>query len=87
MISLSKNHLGMTVLVDWLDSSAIRGWNEVQEGGLLRCRSVGFLVFTASDRIILSGGATEFGQYDNQFIIPRAVITGVRILDRKAIKF
>ena len=80
MTNLSKQHLGRAVMVNWIDSSALPGWHPVDGAAVLRCVTVGILVFVAKDRVVIAGGLTEHGQAENQFTIPRCVIRRVKLL-------
>ena len=64
------------VLVDWVDSTSIQGWEEGCDMGLCECRSVGYLIKKTKDKVILAQSLNDHTYY-NKFAIPRGCVTSI----------
>lgn len=74
------------VLVEWIDSNGTAGWHQyddmlasVQKG--MACKSVGWLLLDAADRISLVPNLAETGSVADSTTIPRVVILKITDLD------
>jgi hypothetical protein len=73
------------VRVEWVDSSSRPGWQDLQKHIDLRVVSVGLLLHTSSDRIVLTksialASPDETRCYHSQMHIPRSAIKKLRYL-------
>ena len=69
------------VLVKWVDSTSIQGWEEGDNMELCRCESVGFLIKKTKDKVILAQSLNDHTYY-NKFAIPRGCITSITVLSQ-----
>ena len=73
------------VTVEWIDSTSRPGWNQVDRDAELRVVSVGALIYSSKDRIIITksvalGRPSEAQSFHSQMHIPRCAIRKMRYL-------
>jgi hypothetical protein len=69
------------VYVEWLDASSVRGWNGLSENnGLVKIRSVGFLVEKTKTFIAISTSHSVWNKCVDPLSIPRKLILKYRVL-------
>jgi len=70
------------VKVEWIDSNGTNGWHQYTDmlatvQGSLLCKSVGWLLLDAPDRIALVPNQAETGSVDDATTIPRVAIVSI----------
>lgn len=79
--------LGSIVYVDWVDSTRNDGWHDTEElaefvraKDAISCRSVGWLMGSTRDRIVISTSTGPDNQCLAPVAIPRKSISRIRLL-------
>lgn len=78
--------VGRLVLVEWIDSNAAAGWHQYEDllatvKGDLLCKSVGWLVFDAPDRVSIVPGQSATGSVCDAMTIPKIAVVSVTDLE------
>lgn len=78
--------VGRLVLVEWIDSNAAAGWHQYEDllatvKGELLCRSVGWLMYDASDRIALVAHKAATGSVGDAMTIPKIAVLSITHLE------
>lgn len=82
MAEKSTNGIKMRkVLVTWLDSNTLHGWQYGEyDTNLPHCESIGFVKQDDFEKLVLVQSTSDYGAHMNVTVIPKACIKSVREL-------
>lgn len=66
--------------VEWLDSMSQPGWGHYDPSEDMRCESIGFLIASKPDRVVLALNHCGDGVHGDYITIPRSAVRRVTYL-------
>lgn len=79
MARRTEGHAVKAVRVDWIDSMAQHGWGHYDPEVEMACTSVGILVESRGDRVVLALSRSAY-QHGDYLSIPRSAVRRVKRL-------